>query len=83
MKSRLEIESFSGKSSLTINLDFYAKIFLCKLTAILIYGANHAVKRVCKKRKRKYKVNFTQALNRMKNSIVLLLCRQQKLSKNT
>ncbi len=71
MKSRLEIENFSKKNSLAINQDFYAKIFSCNLTAILIYGANQAVKRVCEKRKRKYKMNFTQALNRMKNSIIL------------
>lgn len=79
IKSRLEIENFIGKSSLAINQDFCAKIFSCNLTAILIYGTNQAMKRVCEKRKRKYKVNFTQALNRMKNSIVLLFCRQQKI----
>lgn len=35
MKSRLEIENFSGKSCLAINQDFYAKIFSCNLTTIL------------------------------------------------
>lgn len=79
MKSRLEIENFSGKSCLAINQDFYAKIFSCNLTTILVSGTDQIVKEICKKRKRKYKPNFTQALNRMKNSIVLLFCRQQKI----
>ena len=34
MKSRLEIENFSGKSCLAINQDFYAKIFSCNLVSI-------------------------------------------------
>ncbi|MGB5698302.1 IS4 family transposase [Muriicola sp.] len=76
MKSRLEIENFSGKSCLAIAQDFYAKIFSCNLTAILVSATDEMVKGVIKKRGRNYKPNFTQALNRMKNSIVLLFCRE-------
>ncbi|MBW2977565.1 IS4 family transposase [Candidatus Woesearchaeota archaeon] len=79
MKSRLEIENFSGKSCLAIAQDFYAKIFSCNLTSILVHGADEMVEKKCKKRKRKYKPNFTQALNRMKNSVVLLFCREEKI----
>ena len=81
MKSRLEIENFSGKSCLAIAQDFHAKIFSCNLTSILVSGTAEMVKQICIKRKRKYKPNFTQALNRMKNSIVLLFCRQKKIVK--
>jgi hypothetical protein len=77
MKSRLEIENFSGKSCLSIVQDFYAKIFSCNLTSILVNSTNEMVLKICEKRKRKYKPNFTQALNRMKNSIVLLFCRNE------
>ena len=80
MKSRLEIENFSGKSCLAIAQDFYAKIFSCNLTSILVSGTDEMVEQVCEKRKRKYKPNFTQALNRMKNSIVLLFCREKKMA---
>ncbi len=79
MKSRLEIENFSGKSCLAIAQDFYAKIFSCNLTSILVSGTDEMVKRVCENRGRKYKPNFTQALNRMKNSIVLLFCREMEI----
>jgi hypothetical protein len=78
MKSRLEIENFSGKSCLAVLQDFYAKIFSCNLTTILVSGIDEKVNQICEKRKRKYKSNFTQALNRMKNSIVLLFCRNRK-----
>jgi hypothetical protein len=78
MKSRLQIENFSGKSCLSILQDFHAKIFSCNLTAILVSGAEEMVKRTCKKRGKKYKPNFSQALNRMKNSIVLLFCRKKE-----
>jgi len=77
MKSRLEIENFSGKSCLSIVQDFHAKIFSCNLTSILINSTKDMVQEICKNRKRKYKPNFTQALNRMKNSIVLLFCRDE------
>lgn len=79
MKSRLEIENFSGKSCLAIAQDFYAKIFSCNLTSILVCATDEMVKRVSKRRGRKYKPNFTQALNRMKNSIVLLFCREMEI----
>ena len=78
MKSRLEIENFSGKSCLSVLQDFHAKIFACNLTAILIRGTDEIIEKRCGKRKIIYKVNFTQALNRMKNSVVLLFCRKKE-----
>lgn len=78
MKSRLEMENFSGKSCLSVQQDFHAKIFSCNLTAILVSGADGLVGKKCAKRKKTYKINFTQALNRMKNSIVLLFYREKE-----
>jgi len=78
MKSRLEMENFSGKSCLAVLQDFHAKIFSCNLTAILVRGADGLVEKKCAYRKKTYKINFTQALNRMKNSIVLLLYRNKE-----
>jgi len=78
MKSRLEMENFSGKSCLSVQQDFHAKIFSCNLTAILVSGADRLLKQKCAKRKKTYETNFTQALNRMKNSIVLLFYRGEE-----
>ena len=81
MKSRLEIENFSGKSPLAILQDFYAKLFAYNLTSILTWSTQEQVDDIGVNRKHKCQLNFTQALNRMKDSIVLLFIRsQQKVS---
>lgn len=77
MKSRLEIENYSGKSPLSLLQDFYAKIFSCNLTSILSSESQHQIDQICKNRKHDYQLNFTQALSRMKNSIVLLFVRSE------
>lgn len=79
MKSRLEIENFSGKSCLAVLQDFYAKVFSGNLTAILVSGADQIIEKKCENRKKVYKANFTQALNRMKNSIVLVFYREKEI----
>ncbi len=78
MKSRLEIENFSGKSPLAIQQDFHAKIFSCNLTSILMSGMDQEIEDISKNRKHNYQINFTQALNRMKDSIVLLFTRSKR-----
>ncbi len=75
MKHRIEIENFSGKTVESIYQDFYAKVFTKNLTAILKKGAQEQVNEKCKKRKLRYKVNFTNALSKMKNTIVILFIR--------
>jgi hypothetical protein len=35
LKSRIEVENFSGKTSIAVNQDFYAKIFMMSLCANL------------------------------------------------
>lgn len=77
MKSRLEIENYSGKSPLAVLQDYYAKIFSCNLTSILMSETQDQVRQISKKRKHNYQLNYTQALNRMKNSIVLLFTRSK------
>ncbi len=76
MKHRIEIENFSGKTVESIYQDFHAKVFTGNLTAILKKGAQEHVDEKCKKRKLSYKVNFTNALSKMKNTIVILFTRE-------
>ncbi len=75
MKSRVEIENFTGKSPLAVRQDFYAKIFTGNLTAILSFSVHDKISELIKNRKRKYQLNFTQALGKMKNTVVLLFVR--------
>lgn len=75
MKSRLEIENFSGKSPLSIRQDFYAKVLTANLTAIIAFPVHQEIAQQTKFRQKKYQMNWSQALSRMKNSVVLLFIR--------
>ena len=71
-KCRVEIENFSGLSAQVIKQDFHAKIFVLNLTAILTWVAQAIADRLYKARKRPYRVNFTNALSKIKDNIVRL-----------
>jgi len=72
MKPRLEIENWSGKSKLAIYQDFHAKVFTKNLIAILAFPAQQVVKQQSRHKKYTYQINFTQALSKMKDTVVLL-----------
>ena len=71
-KCRLEIENFSGLSAQAVKQDFYANIFVLNLTAILSWVAQAIADRLYRKRKRAYRVNFANALSKMKDNLVRL-----------
>lgn len=75
LKSRLEVENFSGKSVLSIEQDFHAKILTQNLTVLTTRVADEPVERNTAHRQHAYQINMTQALSRMKNTVVLLLTR--------
>lgn len=69
MKSRLEIENFSGLSVEAIKQDIHAKVLTKNLAAVAIVEADVLAKEKYKHRKRTYKVNFTYALSQLKDNI--------------
>lgn len=71
-KCRAEIENFSGLSAQVVKQDFYAKIFVLNLTAILSWVAQAIADRLYQDRKHPYRVNFANALSKMKDNIVRL-----------
>lgn len=73
IKPRIEVENWSGKSVLSIYQDFHAKVFTKNLTAILAQPAQAVVKEHSQSKKYTYQINFTQALSKMKDTVVLLL----------
>jgi hypothetical protein len=75
MKSRIEIENFTGTSVLAVYQDFHAKVFTKNLVAILAYPAQQVVQRNSQGKKYTYQVNMTNALSKMKDTVVLLLQR--------
>lgn len=71
-KHRLKLEGFSGTSVTAILQDFYSNIFLSNLTSIL---CPTELKPNNRKRKWKYKPNFTTALSKVKEVLSLLFTR--------
>ena len=77
MKSRIEMENFTGKSPEVVRQDFYARIFTLNLTAILTASVQEQIrKKRTKKSKYVQQINWTQAIAKMKDSIVLLFVRK-------
>ena len=72
-KSGIEIENFTGQSVLAIKQDVHARILNLTLTAIAVHASQEYIDFRVKKRKLAYKVNFSQALSSMKNTIIHLL----------
>jgi hypothetical protein len=74
-KCRVELENFSGKTVESVYQDFFAKVFTLNLTTALTHPAQDAIDQDAHQKKHPYRINFTQALSKMKNSVVLLFAR--------
>lgn len=72
MKCRIEIENFSGISVLAVYQDFHAKVFTANLTAILAQPAQEIVNHDNANKSYAYQINMTNALSKMKDTVVLL-----------
>ena len=75
MKSRLEIENFSGFSVEAIKQDIHAKLLTKNLAALAIIEAENITKEKYKHRKLRYKINFTYTLSQLKDNIVRFILR--------
>ena len=78
LKQWAEIENFSGKSTLSVKQDFYAKIISANLTAVLVLASQKKVVKKTNDLKLNYKVNFAQALSKMKHRLVYILCHAEE-----
>lgn len=72
MKCRIEIENFSAQSELSVYQDFHARIFSKNITSMLTFAVQDSIEPATRYRKHSYKINFTQALSTMRDTIVLL-----------
>lgn len=68
-----EIENFSGKSVLSVEQDFYAKIVTANLTALTAMAAQKKVSTSTRCLKKHYQINFAQALSKMKHTVITLI----------
>ena len=75
MKCRMQLENFSGKSTLSVYQDFHAKVFSKNFTAIVANTTKDEIEKLSEHRNFQYQINFAQALSKMKHTIVLLFTR--------
>jgi len=81
LKQWVEIENYSGKSALSVQQDFYAKIVAANLTTLIANQAQVIIDQQIQDRRHQYQINFAQALTKMKHRIVILLNCQKTLLK--
>ncbi len=72
LKYRLDVENFSGKSKHSVYQDFHAKVFSKNLTAVIASTTKNEIDKKSKNCKFPHQINFTQALSKMKQTMVLL-----------
>lgn len=76
IQSRFEIENWSGTTSKAVYQDFHATIFTKNLAAIFQQPAQLVVLQTYEQRKHDYKVNMTNLISKLKNTVVLLFWEQ-------
>jgi hypothetical protein len=81
IKCRIEMENFSGQSALSVYQDFHSKVLLKNLVSVFSLPVNDVLANSTANRKYDYQINFTQAISKSKDVIVLLF--QQTTSKLT
>jgi Transposase DDE domain len=64
-KARAEVERFSGKTALAVKQDFFAKVFMMSLSAVLAFPIEERIKKEYREEKTKHpqKINRTSALS--------------------
>ena len=73
LKQWVEVENFSGKSALSVQQDFYAKILAMNLSALMAMAAQTTASKKTAHCRLRYQINFAQALSKMKHRIVRLI----------
>lgn len=80
LKSRIELENFSGKTAKAIKQDFHAKIFLLTLSATLAHPIEEKVRQEFKadeKRKHDQKLNRTNCISMTKDILIGVFIKKQ------
>ncbi len=75
LKSRIEVENWSGESVLVIYQDFHAKVFTKNLVALVAHPIAKVVAQTSYAKQYLYRPNMTHAVSKMKDTVVLLLQR--------
>ena len=77
-KARVELENFSGKTTLAVKQDFFAKVFTMSLCAVLAFPIEERVKKEAGVvfKKHTQKINRTNALSMLQNITIGLFIKR-------
>lgn len=78
-KCRMKIEAVSGTTAEIVRQDFHAKVFAECLTSALMLDLHSDVEEYSLNRVNEYKISITQAIAKMKNTLVLFFVRKDPL----
>lgn len=78
LKNNLQLENFTGLSSIAIKQDFFASMFITNIQTILARDAQFEMEKEKKNNRRKYKINRNLSLGFMKDRIVNILMNDDK-----
>ncbi|HOZ98302.1 MAG TPA: IS4 family transposase [Niabella sp.] len=78
-KTRANLEAFSGKTALSVRQDFFAKVFMMSLAAVLSFPIEERIRKEQSqtKHKNKQKINRTNALAFIKYNMIELILKQK------
>jgi hypothetical protein len=79
LKSRLNIENYSSVSVEGVLQDLHAKLLTKNLAASAIHDAKRKIKKPKNNRLYEYKINFTFAINQLKDNVVRFIMRVAEL----
>jgi len=80
LKSRIELEDFSGKTAKAVKQDFYAKVFLLTMVAVYAYPIEEKVIeefKADKERKFSQKINKTNAIASLQDILVPMFLKRK------
>ena len=83
LKSRLQIENFTGDTVISVEQDFYASIFLSNLVSLAKQESNEKIAQNNEKKalKYEYKVNTNILIGKLKDSLVLMILENDPLKR--
>lgn len=75
LKTKLDIENFSGTSDIAVQQDYYATVVLSNLAAAMVVDNKEKIKKYNKKsnNKHQYKQNISQTISELKLNLIVLL----------
>jgi len=84
LKNRLEIENFTGDTSVAVKQDFYAAMYLSNMVSLAKADANEIIQEKNKDKELKYgqKVNTNILIGKLKDSLVIMMLEDNQVKRS-